>query len=1397
VQLFEGAKMISARQSKRLLAAVMASSIAVVDVHAAITDIYNQPLATTSTVVAKPNIMFILDNSGSMADANMPDEMSDTGKYGYWSAQCNGVAFDPTYNYEPPVKPDGTSFPDINFRAAPDDGFTNVGSTARSSSTSLAVGTGSMVVSVSGGSLGSTSYAVNNPILITSQVDPLVWMSGLVTAYSYSSGTGTLTVDVTKASGTGTLNAWTVSFGTDLNNKTYYTYTGSQPALNWTYNTSGVIANTFYNECMSNTGSSPGSGVFTLQTVSTASTATVQQNYANWRAYYRTRRLLMRTAAGRAFQTLNSDFRVGFTTISDTGATNGTNKFLDVADYDSAQKTAFYSNLYTATGSSFTPLRASLAKVGRYFANKAPGQTSDPMQYSCQRNFAILSTDGYWNTNSESGTYGPFQATSNTNVGQQDGSEVRPMNDGGTATTTTVTTTTTTTRQQVVTSNRATTTYRRYVWTIGNTLTTCGGNNNRYTMSIQQQNRSATADTTTTTVQDVVTTSQRTVVRNAATGTIISDNTTNSSNTSTVSNNTVNDASSTGTFANSGGAVGGCASPTGLANEGLSSGSTVYSTTSDTTCTGSGCNYNATGGGASAGGSATGTTNTVLSGPMTTVLSGPTTTVAETVTNTSSGGVSNTLADVAEYYYITDLRTTAFGNCTSGSSGNDVCANNTMLPNPPLDTATHQHMTTYTVGLGVSGTLAYDANYLTQTSGTYVNLTNGSVVWPDPIASAGAARIDDLWHAAVNGRGRYFATKNATTLSNALASTLAEAAKVTGSAAGAATNSLEPVLGGDNKAYIATYTTVEWTGDVRAYPLDAATGNIDVTTATWSAKTMLEGTSAGSRNIKYMHPTTKALRSFTYSNLSTDGYGPEFTGICSKSPAPLQCGTLSTAQITLADDGNNLVNFLRGDAAYEAETNITNPLYRERAAKLGDIINASPVYLKKSPLKYTDSGYTSFVTATGGRKGMLYAAANDGMLHAFDASTGAELWAFVPSFVMPNLYKLADTDYRNRHRYFVDGSPIVADIYTGSAWKTILVGGLNAGGKGYYALDVTDPDNPVGLWEFTDANMGLTYGNPIVTKRADGTWVVAVTSGLNNADGVGRLYLLNAATGALVTSMSTATGTATDPSGLNKINAWVDSGSNNTAKRFYGGDMLGNLWRFDFDDQVPPAGAEVTKLATFQISAGTPQPITTKPQLTVVTASGGTKVPVIVVATGRYLGTSDVSDTTVQSIYAIKDPLTGTGWGDVRTRSDLVVQTVTVSGVTGTGTSNAIDWNTNIGWRMDLPQSKERVVTNFLVNFNVVTVASAIPGSNECNPSGGASWIYEISVGTGRAANGTSVSSYLGAFLVVGISAIMATDGNLRQIIVGSDASVRTREPTPVGLDSNNVRRSAWRELIN
>ena len=119
------------------------------------------------------------------------------------------------------------------------------------------------------------------------------------------------------------------------------------------------------------------------------------------------------------------------------------------------------------------------------------------------------------------------------------------------------------------------------------------------------------------------------------------------------------------------------------------------------------------------------------------------------------------------------------------------------------------------------------------------------------------------------------------------------------------------------------------------------------------------------------------------------------------------------------------------------------------------------------------------------------------------------------------MYKLADATYETNHRFFVDGPITVGDAYNGTTWKTILVGGLGRGGRGFYALDVTDPAVPKALWEFgtaQDSDIGYSYGNAIITKRAtDGKWVVIFASGYNNnlspGDSKGRLYVVDAFTG--------------------------------------------------------------------------------------------------------------------------------------------------------------------------------------------------------------------------------------------------------------------------------------------
>jgi type IV pilus assembly protein PilY1 len=295
-----------------------------------------------------------------------------------------------------------------------------------------------------------------------------------------------------------------------------------------------------------------------------------------------------------------------------------------------------------------------------------------------------------------------------------------------------------------------------------------------------------------------------------------------------------------------------------------------------------------------------------------------------------------------------------------------------------------------------------------------------------------------------------------------------------------------------------------------------------------------------------------------------------------------QCPSLNPAQKTAANNGDILIKWLRGQTGNETAP---NALYRDREHVLGDVVNAKPAFVGEPNLLYGDAvipDYASFKTANASRQSVLYIPANDGMLHAFNADTGAEMWAWVPRMIWPEMYKLASTTYDNSHRYYVDGSPTVMDVFFDSInqWKTILVGGFNAGGRGYYAIDITNPTSPKGLWEVCadptgtlqctdkDDNIGFTYGQPIITKDPkDNKWVVIVSSGYNNVspgDGKGHIFLIDVETGNIKDKKDTGVGDTTTPSGFAKISGFATNFMvNNTTTEVYGGDLLGNVFSFD------------------------------------------------------------------------------------------------------------------------------------------------------------------------------------------------------------------------------------------
>ncbi len=855
--------------------------------------------------------------------------------------------------------------------------------------------------------------------------------------------------------------------------------------------------------------------------------------------------------------------------------------------------------------------------------------------------------------------------------------------------------------------------------------------------------------------------------------------------------------------------------------------------------------------------------------------------------STALGGARsvNSLADVAQYYYITDLRpdidwpsTIATNDVPSVGSGNED------------DRVRWQHMTTFSIALGVSGTLNYRPDYKSGSvvTGDFADIRTGVKnwpLWPDPALVISMPNnygntkslwddpksIDDFWHAAVNGRGTYFSATNPTSVIAGLADALAGISARLASGSAAATSNLEPVQG-DNLIYLANYTTQKWHGDVQAKQIILATGAVDPTVV-WSAQAQLDtraSPACDTRNIfLFRQGAVNNLTNFTWNTsvcdaggnpagLLADGlsaaeqsnFGTLNVSLLSQYPN-MTDGTLATADQRTPATGANLVNFIRGQRGFENfVTNDATKLYRTREHVLGDTINGQPIYVRAPFSLYGDAGYSAFKGANAGRTPMLYVPANDGMLHAFYAGTsttdllgGKEAWAIIPSTVLPNLWKLADNNYKNNHSYFVDGTPAVSDMFDqgSGTWKTILVAGLNDGGKGYYALDVTDPLSPRGLWEFkwnsavcpfsagntpigaaagntADCHLGYTYGKPLITKLADGTWVVMVTSGYNNVnappqagDGVGYLYILNASTGRIMYKMPTGVGDATTPSGLAQINNFVDQSEiNNLTLRVYGTDVLGNIWRFDVNDNILPAGREATLVGTAKDANGTPQPITIRPELSVLNGNS-----MVFVGTGRFLGATDVGDTQTQAVYGIVD-LMNSSPQFANLRGALVPLSMTQVG-SGAGTFRTVACTGSVaqcagtsGWFVNLPDLGERVNVEMKLRSGTLVVGSNVPQISAC-VSGGYSWLNYFNYKDGSAIPGGtaggsglghqfSVSQQFSNFLIVGITIVKLPGAGLGGMppftvyVTGSDSTV-TPINGAVDPGSDVTKRVSWREI--
>ena len=608
------------------------------------------------------------------------------------------------------------------------------------------------------------------------------------------------------------------------------------------------------------------------------------------------------------------------------------------------------------------------------------------------------------------------------------------------------------------------------------------------------------------------------------------------------------------------------------------------------------------------------------------------------------------------------------------------------------------------------------------------------------------------------------------------------------------------------------YTTKQWTGDVFGKTINLTTGALD-DTVTWSAATQLRSTATASTDTRSIYTFSSAasnkLKAFTSANLTSEKAANYFkSSSVNPGGALTQYSGFTNAQQTAATD-DAMIAYLRGQTGSEMSTANTNQLFRERAAVLGDVVSSKPVYVKYPPFKYNDVGYAGFLgsTAISSRAATLYVGANDGMLHAFDAVTGNERWAYIPTAVIPQLYKLADAAYPTNHQFYADGPIVIGDAYNGSTWKTILVGGLGRGGRGYYALDVTDPAAPVALWEYgvaQNSNVGYAYGNPVITKRmSDGTWVVIFASGYNNTspgDGGAHLFVLNAFTGAKLAELNAGTSSDPNANGIAKIANWVDDTLiDNSTQYVYAGDLSGNLWKFDIS-----TGNAAQRLGYTSATPGD-QPITVRPELGIVKGATGTEYKAIFFGTGRYLGFSDLqgspSQTVEQAIYSVKD--TGTDLGLLSSGgAKLVSQTLNSGSSPRTMASAAsVDWSTKNGWYMNLPKG-ERMTIDPSLQLGTLVVASNIPDTSYCTV-GGTSWLYALNWSTGgpvstatKAANGQQiVATYTGAALTVGLGLIQLPGGKVVALVPMSDTKVVTASVPISPSAAVSVRRLGWREM--
>ena len=520
---------------------------------------------------------------------------------------------------------------------------------------------------------------------------------------------------------------------------------------------------------------------------------------------------------------------------------------------------------------------------------------------------------------------------------------------------------------------------------------------------------------------------------------------------------------------------------------------------------------------------------------------------------------------------------------------------NNQVPSYEGNPSFWQNVTTYTLGFGVEGTLPYPDSLQ--------KIINGELSWParrEPgeafakVEPGKPTAIDDLWHAAVNGHGKYVNVRNSAGFMSEMAGILAEIASRTGTSAGVAVASR--ALQANNQKFVPSYKTKDWTGDLKAYAVDVhgRQGALQ-----WSVLDRLP------------KPIDRTMYVGT-GNTSGPAASPFYWDSAEDKPAQRMTDRARRALIQGAgkkdEDGSPLVLYLRGDRTESGKkfrTQLQN-------AVIGHIVNSQPAYIGTA----IDRGYRYLPAAFGSAKSgadsyrdyvaqkaarscsttiqsgaakvcgpaMVFVGSNEGFLHGFNAnpdpvkSGGREIFAFAPFASLSELGRSSRPEFQAR--FMMDGPLIERDAFWGNRWHNVVVGTTGAGPKAVFALDVTQTDfhglDKAVLWELSDANqtvkanadaIGHVLQEPEVGVLADGRWVVVIGNGYESRSKRAQLLVVELQTGQVIARLDTSVGSDSQPNGLGGV-ALVRDG-NQVITGAFAGDLRGNVWKFDLASTRP------------------------------------------------------------------------------------------------------------------------------------------------------------------------------------------------------------------------------------